>query len=605
MTWSIDRQIEHLERLLKPGVVGVYNSFEVTEVAAIKGNKYRNVLTLAVAEEGPAPAAINMKFLTSKPLDLKGTDWRFGACRYRVGTEKVLDAIRNYAASAVWRIHEALEIGKLVSVPPQFVPSDSYRPHAWNSLLKNNFWGGSHVVELFDSTKNDLEDLLATSELLSRLSSTMRPALAMGLDGMSDRLGNVLVQVPVTALVTQCRGSQDGDYLLEPAWHPKVASRPLRLTGEIYDDETLEAFASVAIQDLPVSLKLHSPSGGARCTVWDDANEVIVYATAQTNFVNGISVNVHVVGDEGQREFVLPAPDGTSALVKLPLLRKANEGLAVGQTYPNPREPWRSQRLLRDSLELLGDRREFVQYGLPNGPGREQALADIRWLLEKHGHNGAWLWDPFLDGQDVLETLFFCPHRDVPLRALTSLNPRPGEKEDAEVPGASGAASGLAAAPAAPAHSPPARATAPVASGPATSPASSPAQGAAAPAALSASAASVGAGSAAAPQPLSIRQGLRAQAKAALDSASVKPEGLKLEFRVREHKGWSFHDRFLIFPGGPNVRAQGWSLGTSVNGLGHQHHILQKVADGELIEQAFSQLWNELADAQFLIWSAQ
>ncbi|MHC8398016.1 hypothetical protein ACYZTX_00590 [Pseudomonas sp. MDT1-17] len=48
------------------------------------------------------------------------------------------------------------------------------------------------------------------------------------------------------------------------------------------------------------------------------------------------------------------------------------------------------------------------------------ALKDLQWLMEKHGEEGVWLWDPFLNAEDVLRTLFFCPHNGVPLRALTA-----------------------------------------------------------------------------------------------------------------------------------------------------------------------------------------
>jgi hypothetical protein len=79
---------------------------------------------------------------------------------------------------------------------------------------------------------------------------------------------------------------------------------------------------------------------------------------------------------------------------------------------------------------------------------------------------------------------------------------------------------------------------------------------------------------------------------------------LRLEFRIREGSaGWPFHDPFLIFPSdiGP---ATAWSLGTSVNSFGQRHHILQKVADGELIRQAFLELWDELSGSDYLVWSA-
>jgi hypothetical protein len=78
---------------------------------------------------------------------------------------------------------------------------------------------------------------------------------------------------------------------------------------------------------------------------------------------------------------------------------------------------------------------------------------------------------------------------------------------------------------------------------------------------------------------------------------------LRLEYRIRtESAGWPFHDRFLIFPGEPGAGARAWSLGTSVNGVGKRHHILQQVDDGQLVMDAFNRLWDELDQAEHLIW---
>jgi len=81
--------------------------------------------------------------------------------------------------------------------------------------------------------------------------------------------------------------------------------------------------------------------------------------------------------------------------------------------------------------------------------------------------------------------------------------------------------------------------------------------------------------------------------------------GIKLEFRARIGKaGWNFHDRFLIFPN-TKEGVLAWSLGTSVNSLGKQHHILQQVDDGQLIADSFIELWDQLNSHDNLIWKHQ
>ncbi|WP_198411770.1 hypothetical protein [Microvirga flavescens] len=88
----------------------------------------------------------------------------------------------------------------------------------------------------------------------------------------------------------------------------------------------------------------------------------------------------------------------------------------------------------------------------------------------------------------------------------------------------------------------------------------------------------------------------------AFSNANSNFRGLELEFRgCFGARGWDFHDRFLIFPQ-TSEGSLAWSLGTSVNSLGKKHHMLQRVGDGQLIADAFLELWNHLDEPQHLIW---
>jgi hypothetical protein len=93
--------------------------------------------------------------------------------------------------------------------------------------------------------------------------------------------------------------------------------------------------------------------------------------------------------------------------------------------------------------------------------------------------------------------------------------------------------------------------------------------------------------------------------RAILDATKSNLRGLRFEFRVRTGQaGWGFHDRFLIFPR-DDRGALAWSLGTSINSLGTQHHILQRVDDGQLVMDAFSELWDDLTQPDNLVWKTK
>lgn len=72
--------------------------------------------------------------------------------------------------------------------------------------------------------------------------------------------------------------------------------------------------------------------------------------------------------------------------------------------------------------------------------------------------------------------------------------------------------------------------------------------------------------------------------------------GVNLDFRCsHQHFGYGFHDRFLLLvPTNEKYPPEVYSLGTSVNSLGNDHHIIQKVANPWVILNNFNELWDSL-----------
>lgn len=78
--------------------------------------------------------------------------------------------------------------------------------------------------------------------------------------------------------------------------------------------------------------------------------------------------------------------------------------------------------------------------------------------------------------------------------------------------------------------------------------------------------------------------------------------GVNLVFRLQHgERGFNFHDRFIIFIDDNDI-AVAWSLGTSVNSLGKEHHILQEVNNPQHISDAFEELWCQLDSDECLVW---
>lgn len=569
MKWTTEQLIEEQKRLLKPGLIGFFESFEVTEILGFqKDGTATNFFSLIVAEPGlPPEGPVKPECLTQERIQLKGSEYKFGVFRFRVSIQFLVDVLERFAKTGEWQTgSKPLKVGKLKAVVPQFVHADFNDPHPWNGVLKNNFYEGSHVLELFDTTKEAARFLLRDSRLLTELSQKVRSVVLMDIDGLSDRLGNIAIQLPVTVISTGVRGSPVGDQSIRVAWHEKATPRPLRVSCEIYSDSTVDAFDSKTVGVPPVkpedsTFKLRAPGGGARTYVWDDENQVLLSASPVQTFalMAGISVHATSIDDPGEpkRGFSIPVKGAVPRPEEVEL-KRVDKPYFVGSPPERPREPWRTGRIFKLSSRKLQERKEFVQYGQFTGRGRKEALSDVHWLLEKHGALGAWLWDPFLNAEDVLQTLFFSPHWDSDLRALS--NGKTFESPDDDEEDDSGG--------------------------------------------QSAAAGTLSPGGAQAAPTIDGSIAWKKEQREVLDAHCGNRIGLKLDFRLRRRgAGWKFHDRFLIFPQ-EDGRALAWSLGTSVNSLGTSHHILQKVSNGELVQNAFLGLWDRLEPEHYKVWKA-
>jgi len=405
-------------------------------------------------------------------------------------------------------------------MPTQFVPPDNGAPVPWNKLLKNNFWTGSHLFEWADHGKEAMTPFFADPRRLQELSVQVEKHIPLQLATMSDRLGNLAVQLPVTVLMAKFQRLHDGNFQVEHAWHPKATPRPLMAVCELEHDDILTGFASARLQEGITPLPMRAGRGLHRGFIWAEQSSTLLVASGPGAFISTISFNMRSLDPE-PRIFSVKNPDGSSGLRRVGMTSLSTHSL-VGDPQPDDNGGWTAKRMYSEQANKLAAERRFVQYRPTRGDGnagRRKALDDLRALIVAYGEKGAWLWDPYLSAHDLLETLFYCPYHGVDLRGLTTS-----------------------------------------------------------------------------------KAGSQNEIRQTLDDCQSNWRGLKLELRVQKGAaGWDFHDRFLIFPSGPDG-AMAWSLGTSVNSVGTAHHILQKVDNAQLVVDAFTDLWELLDGPDHLIW---
>ncbi|HWK44968.1 MAG TPA: VPA1262 family N-terminal domain-containing protein [Stellaceae bacterium] len=517
--------LPELERLIAPNVLGFYTHVEGTEIFAIRdGEKSAiNVFTILVAEERPNDGSQAPERLNPKPIKIKSLKgWTFGMRRYRQPIGELIAALTTLQEGQGWQMAgETLSTGELVPMWSQFVPPDNAPlPVALNRLLKNNFWGGSHVFEWTNREKAALKPLFDDPRRLQALSEEIGKYVPLRLASVSDRLGNLVVQLPITVITAKFHHLRNGEFDVEFAWHPQATPRPLNATCALDYDGVLGGYQWAPMQEPMAKLPMRAGHGVHNGFIWDEERKVLLAATGTGAVINTVVMNMQVADPE-PRVFEIKLADGSAEERRVGLIAHSTQNL-IGNLDPDDNGGWTAKRMYEEEARRLSEQRRFVQYrpkpGEKNG-SRQKALSDLRLLITQYGREGAWLWDPYLNARDVLETLFYCPYQGADLRALT-------------VPHKTTAAA----------------------------------------------------------------------IRGDFENTQSNWRGLRLEFRAsRGAGGFEFHDRFLIFPGFEQ-RAFVWSLGTSVNGVGKAHHILQQVDNGQLVMDAFVDLWERLGAPKHLIW---
>ena len=416
--------------LTKSEVLGSYDQFEIIEVIGFhyKASTPTNVFTLIIATEASGIKLPEGFINGENRITLGGlSNWTFGVHRRWFSKDQVRGCLERFNSTQRWELESGKRVihGPLVPKPVQFVPANSSGKIPLNRVLKNNFWAGSHILELVDTTKSKLNDLLQSPKRLLQLSEEIQKFIPLEIGALSDRIGNVVFQFPVESLRCQFVKSKDTNFFsVEVAWHPNIAERRLMAQMEILDDQAITSFGCVEVGQSGIHHVMPDPGYGSfRGTLWDVENNILLAATDQMSFIREVHLN------SGMK---LPEPRiFRHKDIEHRITIQMNERLSVLADEDQPKshkQTW--ARLYSEEKTALENRKQLIQYKAPSSPtAHEDAMQDIRWLIQKHGQYGAWLWDPYLSADDVIRTLFFSPHGGSELRALTALEQAPNDSD--------------------------------------------------------------------------------------------------------------------------------------------------------------------------------
>lgn len=417
---KLARLISEFDKFTRSDVIGHYTAFEVIEVLGFEneGSPF-NVYTIAIAtcavDQGDA------EFLCDRIAVPGLKNLKFGIRRSVVAIDSLRRALELFQNSLDWKpVDKTNRVGSMSPLERRFVPANSINTITLNRIIKNNYFNGSYILELFDTQKQHLKPLFSEPKALASLSEAVGGVVPIDLASVSDRLGNIILQFPIDVIRAEFRLNRPV-YNVEVAWHPKSLPRRLVAIGSVYHDQTPIAFGCAELTSGTADLCQETDFGLLRGYVWDIDNKLLLAATDDLAFMRRISVNMRPTMHEPR---VFPtSPDSDAQQVRVQLSGSSTISNVGDLETDSITEPIQS-RMYDEERQNLARQRTFVQYGARGKTAvddRKRALDDIRALISQHGDHGVWLWDPYLSPQDILDTLYWNKNAGSQMRALTLL----------------------------------------------------------------------------------------------------------------------------------------------------------------------------------------
>jgi hypothetical protein len=425
-----ENNIKHrLNFLLDKTNIGNYNKCEVIEIFGFKKqeNEAFNIYTLIIFQH--TKKNNTKEWLIDKLQKFKGINnisWGIQKSTLDISTvEKLYNEIIEKNKFCIDKNN--LTIGKLNAMMEQYVPprEDMHSEIQLNYLLKNNFNNGSYILEFFDEDKKDVSFLLDNSILLNNFSEQVSEILPLKLANVSDRLGNIVFQFPINSFEL----SLDSMKQKEP---PKYMGVSLEIysKSEDFDIKNLQVRLFEENDNLITRQRLIDITKNITKIDFDDCYgtyiELIDKKSSLLLYKYKFSITKQAHTNIGLVESQKRIFNIDEEVQKIEVTHNANNNI-YGKLKDKNFDDWIRDRKYEQELKELEKSKAFIQYF---GNEKEKALSDIRYLINKYGEQGVYLWDPYLNAEDIKNTLYYSKNTYVPLRAISGL--KQNSKEEAK-----------------------------------------------------------------------------------------------------------------------------------------------------------------------------
>lgn len=405
-------EIEEFRLLTKTGVIGYYNSCEITEIFGFREGKPYNIYTLLTFEDS-GRGEQKAKFLTEKLMKIPGgKNGKYGIRVSRVmisDAERILEKL--LAGRLILEGESESRTGSLAVQPKKYVPSGEAA--ALNHVLKNNFYAGSYMIEAFDCTKENVGFLLKKPEILNALSEEIYQILPIQLAAVSDRLGNVIFQFPINLFSVKL-GRAEPDGLLVRLQYNQACSaegQELSCVAINHHDHCVNDISRLVLKEQGEFIIPIKVIDETEVILMKEEYQLTLYHE-KISLVKRFCLDMNIVSPQ-DRIFI---QDTKTVRLSVEEIIKDQMG---GELLKKEPIDWIANRMYEQQRSLLEKSGKFKQFFAGE---RQKAVDFVREIIKKNSSDGVYLWDPYASAEDIKEILYYAPYCNVPMRVITALD---------------------------------------------------------------------------------------------------------------------------------------------------------------------------------------
>lgn len=385
--------------------LGFYNKCELTKVFIRDKSKSR-ILTFFTLFEFKEDFIDNpdTQNLTDKLMDIDDNH-SVGIIKKELSLEKSMEFFNKLSQGTIDEEIYGIHVNglKLRLVGEQFVLKDSSR---LNDILRFND-SGSYIFEFFEEDKSELDFILEDEDVFNNLNNIVKDVTMFDFEFTKDRIGNYIFQLPVTLLSID-ESFDTEELMIDFVWNSKLDGNypscyiTISSTADnIYTTNHFVKYNQMDTQTICLGRKYEN----LVLSIWLENEEILLLRKEIPLFL----------------EFDFEA----KAIIAFRTVIKNDKSIKIPLEYVEQGKikQTKFKQIIESTNEEIKEKqlkKEFAFHICNKEHDNSKRFDELIYLINEYGQNGVYIWDLYLNAQDLLDTVFHLKYYDVPVKAITS-----------------------------------------------------------------------------------------------------------------------------------------------------------------------------------------